>query len=121
MKWRQYSAVDGFADGVAVRQVGETCFDLCQQLVDGVMTVSTTQICAAIKDVFEETRCILEPAGAVGVAGAKAGRCTVNGSILCGKQLELSVYSRITMKCLKVLLPSSSCGTTARRTAQRTA
>ena len=63
--------VDGFADGVAVRQVGDVCFDLCQQLVDGVMTVKTDEICAAIKDVFNETRSILEPAGAVAVAGAK--------------------------------------------------
>ena len=70
--------VDGFADGVAVRQVGEICFDLCQQLVDGVMTVRTDQICAAIKDVFNETRSILEPAGAVAVAGAKA-YCQANG------------------------------------------
>ena len=63
--------MDGFADGVAVRQVGDVCFDLCQQLVDGVMTVKTDEICAAIKDVFNETRSILEPAGAVAVAGAK--------------------------------------------------
>lgn len=70
--------VDGFADGVAVRQVGEVCFDLCQQLVDGVMTVRTDQICAAIKDVFNENRSILEPAGAVAVAGAKA-YCQANG------------------------------------------
>ena len=70
--------VDGFADGVAVRQVGDVCFDLCRQLVDGVMTVKTDEICAAIKDVFEETRSILEPAGAVAVAGAKA-YCELNG------------------------------------------
>ena len=72
------SKVDGFADGVAVRQVGDICFDLCQQLVDGVMTVRTDQICAAIKDVFNEKRSILEPAGAVAVAGAKA-YCQANG------------------------------------------
>lgn len=70
--------VDPFADGVAVKQVGEVCFDLCQQLVDGVMTVKTDQICAAIKDVFTENRSILEPAGAVAVAGAKA-YCQLHG------------------------------------------
>jgi threonine dehydratase len=70
--------VDGFADGVAVRQVGEVCFDLCQQLVDGIITVKTDQICAAIKDVFTENRSILEPAGAVSVAGAKA-YCAAHG------------------------------------------
>ena len=72
------SKVDGFADGVAVRQVGDVCFDLCQQLVDGVMTVKTDAICAAIKDVFAENRSILEPAGAVAVAGAKA-YCETHG------------------------------------------
>ena len=60
-----------FADGVAVKQVGREPFRICRELVDGVVTVSTDEICAAIKDVFEETRSILEPAGALGVAGLK--------------------------------------------------
>ncbi|MBZ0092815.1 MAG: threonine ammonia-lyase, biosynthetic, partial [Sulfuricellaceae bacterium] len=60
-----------FADGVAVKQVGEETFRLCRQLVDEVILVSTDAICAAIKDVFEDTRSILEPAGALSVAGAK--------------------------------------------------
>ena len=57
------SKVDGFADGVAVGQVGDVCFDLCQQLVDGVMTVKTDAICAAIKDVFAENRPSSSPRG----------------------------------------------------------
>jgi threonine dehydratase len=61
-----------FADGVAVRQVGEETFRLCKELLDGVILVDTDQICAAIKDVFEDTRTILEPAGALAIAGAKA-------------------------------------------------
>ncbi len=61
-----------FADGVAVSQVGEHTFDLCRHLVDEVVLVSTDEICAAIKDVFEENRAILEPAGALAVAGVKA-------------------------------------------------
>jgi threonine dehydratase len=60
-----------FADGVAVRQVGEHSFDLARQYVDGMVTVNTDEICAAIKDVFEDTRSILEPAGALAVAGMK--------------------------------------------------
>jgi threonine dehydratase len=60
-----------FADGVAVKQVGEETFRLCQQYVDEVIRVSNDAICAAIKDVFEDTRSILEPAGALGVAGLK--------------------------------------------------
>ncbi len=60
-----------FADGVAVRQVGEETFRLCRQYVDEVIRVSNDAICAAIKDVFEDTRSILEPAGALGVAGLK--------------------------------------------------
>jgi len=60
-----------FADGVAVKQVGEETYRLCNQYVDDMITVSTDQICAAIKDVFEDTRSVLEPAGAVGLAGAK--------------------------------------------------
>lgn len=61
-----------FADGVAVRYVGEETFRLCQEYVDEVMVVSTDDTCAAIKDVFEDTRSILEPAGALAIAGLKA-------------------------------------------------
>lgn len=61
-----------FADGVAVKQVGEETFRLCRELVDEIILVDTDAICAAIKDVFEDTRAILEPAGALSVAGAKA-------------------------------------------------
>ena len=60
-----------FADGVAVRQVGEETFRLCQQYVDEVILVDTDNTCAAIKDVFEDTRSILEPAGALAIAGIK--------------------------------------------------
>ena len=60
-----------FADGVAVRQVGELTFALAQQYVDSMVTVDTDEICAAIKDVFEDTRSILEPAGALAIAGMK--------------------------------------------------
>ena len=58
-----------FADGVAVREVGELTFDLARGTVDEVVRVSNDEICAAIKDVFDDTRSILEPAGALGVAG----------------------------------------------------
>jgi threonine dehydratase len=60
-----------FADGVAVRRVGDETFRLCQQLVDEIITVDTDQICAGIKDIFEDTRSIVEPAGALAVAGVK--------------------------------------------------
>jgi threonine dehydratase len=61
-----------FADGTAVRLVGEETFRLAQQFVDEVIVVDTDAICAAIKDVFTDTRSILEPSGALAVAGAKA-------------------------------------------------
>lgn len=60
-----------FADGAAVKQVGEHTFNLCQQYVDEMIVVDNDAICAAIKDVFEDTRSILEPAGALAVAGMK--------------------------------------------------
>ncbi|MDJ0635485.1 MAG: threonine ammonia-lyase, biosynthetic [Xenococcaceae cyanobacterium MO_188.B29] len=61
-----------FADGVAVREVGKETFSLCQQYVDEIILVDTDDTCAAIKDVFEDTRSILEPAGALAIAGIKA-------------------------------------------------
>jgi threonine dehydratase len=66
------SQVGLFADGVAVRLVGKETFRLCQALVDDVILVDADAICAAIKDVFQDTRTVLEPAGALSVAGAKA-------------------------------------------------
>ncbi len=60
-----------FADGVAVRRVGDETFRLCQELVDEIVTVDTDETCAGIKDIFEDTRSIVEPAGALAVAGLK--------------------------------------------------
>ena len=60
-----------FADGVAVRRVGEETFRLAKQYVDEILLVTTDQICAAIQDIFEDTRSIAEPAGALAVAGIK--------------------------------------------------
>jgi threonine dehydratase len=60
-----------FADGVAVRRVGEETFELARRYVDEVVLVDTDEICAAIQDIFEETRAIVEPAGALAVAGIK--------------------------------------------------
>ena len=61
-----------FADGVAVKQVGKETFRIARKLVDEVVLVDTDATCAALKDVFEDTRSILEPAGALAIAGVKA-------------------------------------------------
>jgi len=61
-----------FADGVAVKEVGRETFRLCKALVDEMVLADTDEMCAAIKDVFEDTRVVLEPAGALAIAGAKA-------------------------------------------------
>ena len=60
-----------FADGVAVRQIGKETFKLAKELVDEVVLVTTDEICAAIKDIYDDTRSVAEPAGALGVAGIK--------------------------------------------------
>ena len=60
-----------FADGVAVRQIGKHTFGMLKGRIDDAITVTTDQICAAIKDTFEDTRAICEPAGAVSLAGLK--------------------------------------------------
>lgn len=61
-----------FADGVAVKQVGEETFAICRDLLDDIVTVGTDAICGAIKDIFEDTRIVAEPAGALSLAGLKA-------------------------------------------------
>lgn len=60
-----------FADGVAVRIAGEETFKVCREFVDEILLVSTDELCAAIKDIFDDTRSIMEPAGALAVAGMK--------------------------------------------------
>ncbi|SDI32878.1 L-threonine ammonia-lyase [Ferrimonas sediminum] len=63
-----------FADGVAVKRIGEAPFAVARQCVDEVITVSSDEICAAVKDIFEDTRAIAEPAGALALAGLKRYR-----------------------------------------------
>ncbi|WP_073263895.1 threonine ammonia-lyase, biosynthetic [Phytopseudomonas punonensis] len=75
-----------FADGVAVAQIGQHTFDICKDHIDEVITVSTDEICAAIKDIYDDTRSITEPAGALAVAGIKkyVEREGVTGKTLVG-------------------------------------
>ena len=63
--------VGTFADGVAVRRVGDETFRICDELVDDIITVDNDEICAAIQDIFEDSRTVVEPAGALAVAGMK--------------------------------------------------
>jgi threonine dehydratase len=78
-----------FSDGTAVKLVGKETFRLCSEFLDEVILVDTDAACAAIKDVFQDTRSILEPAGALSVAGAKAWveRETARGESVAGRTL----------------------------------
>ncbi|MGI2029325.1 threonine ammonia-lyase, biosynthetic [Endozoicomonas acroporae] len=73
-----------FADGVAVAQIGEETFRICRECIDEVITVTADEICAAIKDIFDDTRSVCEPAGALGIAGMKkyVSRDKVRGQTL---------------------------------------
>ena len=90
----QLHQVGLFSDGTAVRLVGEETYKLAKLYVDEVVTVDTDAICAAIKDVFQDTRSILEPAGALAIAGMKKfvereklkGRTLV--AIACGANMN---------------------------------
>ena len=92
-----------FADGVAVKQVGEHTFKLAQQYVDQVMTVNTDQICAAIKAVFEDTRSIVEPAGALATAGIMHYKLPANAqavSICSGANVTFERLQQIAERTL---------------------
>ncbi len=65
------SQVGTFADGTAVKLVGERTFEICEQFVDDIVTVSTDELCAAMKDIFNNTRALSEPSGALSIAGIK--------------------------------------------------
>ncbi|NTS75851.1 threonine ammonia-lyase, biosynthetic [Catenovulum sp. SM1970] len=95
-----------FADGVAVRRIGAETLRLCQQYVDEVITVSSDEICAAIKDIFDDTRAIAEPAGAISVAGIKkwladnpqTERQQLAG-ILCGANINFHTLRYVSERC----------------------
>jgi threonine dehydratase len=77
-----------FADGVAVKEVGVHTFALCRRYLDGIVLVEEDEICAAIKDVFEDTRTVLEPAGALAVAGLK--RAAERGELPAGTAVAIA-------------------------------
>ena len=82
----ELSEVGLFADGVAVKKPGKITFDLCRRFLDGIVRVSTDETCAAIKDIFESTRAICEPAGALALAAAKqyaAQKVIQGGTFAC--------------------------------------
>ena len=89
-----------FADGVAVRRVGEETFELVRRYVDEILLVDTDEICAAIQDIFEDTRAIPEPAGALAVAGIKRylERSASGGSALRDQRL-VAINSGANMNC----------------------
>ncbi len=73
-----------FAEGVAVKRIGDETFRLCQQYIDDIITVDSDEICAAVKDLFDDVRAIAEPSGAVALAGLKK---YVKQHNICGEKL----------------------------------
>lgn len=94
-----------FADGVAVKLMGSETFRLCNEYIDEVMTVSNDEICAAIKDIFDDTRVIAEPAGAISVAAirkyAKSNDVSELelGGILCGANINFHTLRYVSERC----------------------
>jgi len=93
-----------FADGVAVKRIGEHTFNLIKHYCDDVITVSTDEICASIKDIFEQTRVIAEPAGALSLAGLQKYCKTSPGNeslvaILSGANMNFHTLRYISERC----------------------
>ncbi|OKY27049.1 threonine ammonia-lyase, biosynthetic [Thalassotalea sp. PP2-459] len=93
-----------FADGVAVKRIGENTFDLIKKYCDQVITVSTDEICASIKDIFEHTRVIAEPAGALSLAGLQKYCQTSAGNetlvaILSGANMNFHTLRYVSERC----------------------
>jgi len=93
-----------FADGVAVKRIGEQTFELIQRYCDEVMTVSTDEICASIKDIFEQTRVIAEPAGALSLAGLQKYTETSKGgeslaAVLSGANMNFHTLRYVSERC----------------------
>jgi len=93
-----------FADGVAVKRIGEHTFDLIQRYCDEVITVTTDEICASIKDIFEQTRVIAEPAGALSLAGLQKYCLTSKGeeslaAVLSGANMNFHTLRYVSERC----------------------
>jgi threonine dehydratase len=97
-----------FADGVAVRRVGDLTFELCRRYLDDCIAVEIDEICAAIKDVFEDTRSVLEPAGALSVAGLK--RVIGDGSLPAGAAVAIASGANINFNRLGYVAESAAVG-----------
>ena len=97
--------VSMFADGVAVKRIGNETFRLCQKYLDGHITVSSDEICAAVKDIFEDTRAIAEPSGALALAGLKkfADKNQLNnkqlGAVLSGANTNFHGLRYVSERC----------------------
>ncbi|KAL4078363.1 tryptophan synthase beta subunit-like PLP-dependent enzyme [Scleroderma yunnanense] len=87
--------VGPFSDGTAVRIVGQEPFRVCKKLLDEVILVSNDELCASIKDIFEETRSITEPAGALGLAGLK--RYIISNGLIGAQKRFVAVVSGANM------------------------
>lgn len=93
-----------FADGVAVKRIGETTFSLIHKYCDDVITVNTDEICASIKDIFEHTRVIAEPAGALSLAGLQKYCKTSKGNetlsaVLSGANMNFHTLRYVSERC----------------------
>lgn len=93
-----------FADGVAVKRIGTKTFDLIKRYCDEVITVTTDEICASIKDIFEQTRVIAEPAGALSLAGLQKYCATSEGdeslvAILSGANMNFHTLRYVSERC----------------------
>lgn len=94
-----------FADGVAVKRIGNETFKVTQQFVDDYITVNSDQICSAIKDTFDDTRVIAEPAGALSVAAMrkyaqeKGVKGKIFGGILCGANINFHTLRYVSERC----------------------
>jgi len=95
-----------FADGVAVEQVGKNNFEVIKECVDEVITVSIDEVCAAVKDIFEDTRVLSEPAGALALAGLKTYSKKVKGK----KLLAISSGANVNFQRLSFIVERSELG-----------
>lgn len=95
-----------FADGVAVEQIGKNNFDVIKECVDGVITVSVDEVCAAVKDIFEDTRVLSEPAGALALAGLKKYSKKIKGK----KFLAISSGANVNFERLSYIVERSELG-----------
>jgi len=91
--------VDSFCDGTSVKRAGKLCYEICKNFLDEIITVSNTEVCNAIQNIWDAKRFIPEPSGALGIAGILKKKGSLAGktvfTVISGANIDFAKIAQI--------------------------